>query len=216
MASRTAGLGIVLAAATYVRPTAALLPIVFAGATAARGRRLAGLAPAVIALAIIGVLVLPWGLRNARVFGSFLPTTTSGGSNLWMGNNQETKGGYMPQPEQLAKTMNEAQLDAYLASQAKQYIREHPGQFAARTGLKLIRLHERETIGVHWNAEGLSGRFNSGVLLPLKLVSTGYWLVALALGLLGIVWSSSAACSDQCSNRQSLPGPTSRSCTQWW
>jgi 4-amino-4-deoxy-L-arabinose transferase-like glycosyltransferase len=181
--------GALLAFATYVRPTAALLPILFAMTALPRERRRARpIAAAVVASLVIAALLVPWAVRNERAFGSLVPTTTSGGANLWMGNNPESVGGYMPYPERLGETMNEAQIDQHLGAIAKGYIRQYPGRFVIRTLVKLVRLHESETIGVAWNAEGLTQRFGRKVFIPLKIISTGYWLVALALGVIGIAF----------------------------
>jgi 4-amino-4-deoxy-L-arabinose transferase-like glycosyltransferase len=185
--ARAVIVGALLAFATYVRPTAVFLPILFAVSAMGKEKRLSRpIAAAVVALIVIAASIVPWGIRNACAFGSFAPTTTSGGANLWMGNNPETVGGYMPYPEQLGATMNEAQIDQHLAAIAKSYIRQHPGRFVVRTLVKLVRLHERETIGVHWNEEGIVRRFGGKVFLPLKIVSTGFWWLALAFGVAGV------------------------------
>ncbi len=181
-------LGVLLAAATYVRPIALLIPPLLAVLTMAKEKRLGRpLAAGPVELLVIGALILPWTIRNVRVFGSFVLTTTSGGVNLWMGNNPDSGGGYMPYPEYLSREMNEAQIDEHLGAIAKSYIRQYPGRFIARTLVKLIQLHDRETIGVHWNASGLTQRFSTRALLPLKIVSNGFWLLALAFSLIGII-----------------------------
>lgn len=83
--------------------------------------------------------------------------------------------------------MNQAQLEKYLGAKATSYIRQHPGLFVRRTLKKLLMLHDRETIGVVWNEKGLAQRFCTRVLLPLKILSTGFWFLALGLALFGIV-----------------------------
>ncbi len=180
-------LGVLLAAATYVRPMALLLPVVLASLTIAKERQwLPAVGALVLELVVIAALILPWSIRNTRVFGSFALTTTNGGVNLWMGNNPQTVGGYMEYPGDFGP-MNEVQVDKYLGATATSYIRHHPVQFVGRTLLKLVKLHDRETIGVVWNEKGLAQRFGTRILLPLKIISTGFWLLALGFALFGII-----------------------------
>jgi 4-amino-4-deoxy-L-arabinose transferase-like glycosyltransferase len=182
--------GLCLAAATYIRPTALLLPVVFALVDILRERKL--VAPtlrAAGALLVIFACVLPWSLRNQRHFGRFVLVSANGGSNLWMGNNPETTGYYQPLPE-LGLT-NQAEIDEELARRAKEYIRAEPVAFVVRTLKKAALLHRSETIGVVWNEPGLAQRAPSlfgpgtrGVKL-LKLASTAYWWIVLAAALFG-------------------------------
>lgn len=184
---QTVLVGTLLGAATYVRPTALLVPVLLALATIAKERQwVRPLAAAAVVFLVIGALNVPWGIRNARVFGSFV-LTTNGGATLWMGNNPYSLGSYMEYPEHL-KTMNEAEIDKYLGATAKSHILRYPGQFVGRTLVKLVRLHDRETIGVHWNEGGLTGRFGARVQWVLKFVSTGFWLVTVALAVIGVAF----------------------------
>jgi 4-amino-4-deoxy-L-arabinose transferase-like glycosyltransferase len=184
--------GLCLAAATYIRPTALLLPAVFALVDVLRDRKLvAPLLRAAGALLVILACVLPWSLRNQRHFGRFVLVSANGGSNLWMGNNPQTTGYYQPLPE-LGLT-NQAEIDEELARRAKEYIRAEPAAFVVRTLKKAVLLHRSETIGVVWNEPGLQraapslfGGAARGVKL-LKLASTAYWWLALALALFGWV-----------------------------
>ena len=50
---------------------------------------------------------------------------------------------------------------------------------------KLRYTHDRESIGVVWNQEGLTRAFGSGILMPLKLASAIYWWSMLVLAAVG-------------------------------
>jgi hypothetical protein len=50
--------------------------------------------------------------------------------------------------------------------------------------VKLVRLHERESIGIAWNP-GVE-RFGAAAVFALKLGSNAYWWAACALALTGI------------------------------
>jgi 4-amino-4-deoxy-L-arabinose transferase-like glycosyltransferase len=79
--------------AALVRAEAIALPIVPAAAMLGEpGARYA--AGRVLAASILGaaIALTPWTLRNARVFDSFVPTTTSLGRTLWIGHNERADG----------------------------------------------------------------------------------------------------------------------------
>lgn len=198
--ARSVGVGILLAACAYIRTTATLLPLLFGLFRVCRGGRFGSTTLAVGAiLGFIAVLVAPWTYRNYRVLGEPVAIATNSGANLWMGNNPQTTGEYMDEPPMPG--MNEVERDRHMKGLALEYIRQHPGRFLLRTGLKLLRLHERESIGVNWNEAGLAQRFpptvvsSEGqesvrphrVVMLLKLGSNAYWWAMLALGLAGII-----------------------------
>jgi 4-amino-4-deoxy-L-arabinose transferase-like glycosyltransferase len=180
--------GVCLAGAAYVRPTALLLPVVFAiPEVLGRGRITAQLYQVALAAGVMGLCFTPWVLRNQRAFGEFVLISTNGGPNTWMGNSPGTTGEYRRLPEQV-RGMSEPDRDRFLAGEAKAYIRAEPLAFVKRTLVKLVRLHDRETIGVVWNADGLARRYPAWLIRGLKLASTAYWWAGLALALAGTGW----------------------------
>ncbi len=176
--------GVLLAAASYVRPTALLLPALFGAVLAVRTRRLAPLAWAALAVVTMAACIAPWTVRNARLFHRVVLVSTNGGTNAWMGNNPHTSGEFMPPPYPAG--MNEAESNEHLGREARAYILGHPIRFAARSALKLVRLHERESIGVTWNSKGLEP-LGPRAVLALKLVANAYWWAAFAMAIAGIV-----------------------------
>ena len=178
--------GVVFAIAAYIRPTALLVPVVLAGLdflwNARRGRTF--VMAALLGL-VIAACLAPWSVRNTRHFGQFVAISTNGGANLWMGNNPSTTGFYQPWPDPAGR--NEAQLNADMGREARDYILKEPVKFLTRTLYKLARLHERQTIGVGWNEQGLTKIAGAKALTPLKALSTLYWLGAAALGAIGVV-----------------------------
>jgi 4-amino-4-deoxy-L-arabinose transferase-like glycosyltransferase len=180
--------GAVLAAAAYVRPTALLMPILFLSWQhldknwlAIRQRLIAVL----LMLIVIALLIAPWSMRNTYAFGKFTGLSTNGGANLWMGNNPNSVGEYMPLPP-IVSSMNEAERDQFLKQQATAHIRENPWLFAKRTAIRVLQVHSRESIGIAWNERGLISRYGRSILLPLKVVNQIYWLLMLGLGLGGL------------------------------
>jgi len=102
-----------------------------------------------------------------------------------MGNNPDATGGYMDLPE--LGMRNEAEIDRELKRQAIEYIKKEPVQFLSRTVVKIFKLHDRETIGVVWNENGIINRYGEKTLVALKVVSSLYWYPVLILGLSGVV-----------------------------
>jgi len=170
-------------AKTLVPPSASTPPADrrWVRGTGAARSGLAGL----VVITTMAALIAPWTLRNWRAFGEFVPVSTNRGSVLWMGNNPDTTGEYQLPPEM--PHLNEAQWNNELGRMARAYILEKPGEFVLRTARKALKMHDRETIGVAWNEQGLE---HAGVAAPgqnvLKAGSTLYWYGMLAAATAGI------------------------------
>ncbi|MGE5655702.1 MAG: glycosyltransferase family 39 protein [Actinomycetota bacterium] len=185
--SRAIGVGVLMAAASYMRPTAMLLPILFLFFRVLKTKEIFKTVTAtLIILLIMAVLIAPWSIRNTKLYGQFVTISTNGGANLWMGNNPNSEGGYMDLPPEVAG-MNEAQRDKHLKAIAVAHIKEKPFLFLYRCVKRLIETHSRESIGIAWNQQGLIQRYGTGILLPLKILNQLYWLAMLSLGLIGII-----------------------------
>jgi 4-amino-4-deoxy-L-arabinose transferase-like glycosyltransferase len=181
-------MGVFMALAAYLRPTALLLP---AGlALIVLWRRFPPIpvvAQAAGATIVMALLIAPWTARNFEVFDQFVPISANAGANLWMGNNPESVGEYMPVPKEL-KHLDRATQDAELRDRALDWMTQEPASALALMARKLVVTHSRETIGVAWNVEGLAerglGEFGQK---GMALLSTLYWYGILALALVGLV-----------------------------
>lgn len=184
---RTLVTGLALAAACYVRPIALLAaPLAFLREAFIERRMKRAMLACVGASLVMIILILPWSFRNLRVFNHFVLVSTNAGANFWMGNNPDTKGTYMALPN--LPLTNEAELDQELNRQAWAYIRIEPFLFVQRTFKKALTLHDRESIGVMWNELGLQQNFGQRVLLPLKILSSGYWYCVLLGACIGVIF----------------------------
>jgi 4-amino-4-deoxy-L-arabinose transferase-like glycosyltransferase len=185
--------GCLAAVSSLIRPTALFLPAVLGIVFAWQKRNffLTMKLVALMAVAMISVMT-PWIYRNYKLFNEPISGSSSAGANFWMGNNPNTTGFYEP-PPQFDSTLNEAQIDAELRREAIAYIKERPLAFIGRTLVKAVRLYERETIGISWNAEGLQQTFGSRSLIIVKVISQIYWSVALVLFAWGCALYSSAS-----------------------
>lgn len=177
-----------LVAGAFVRPT--ILPLivfvpVFDALLAGRWRSavLAGLLAAIIGAAAL----TPWAMRNDAHFGKPVLVSANFGSNLWMGNNPDTTGGYMRTPDDLPK--GRVMQDEILKQRALKFIAEDPIRYLQLCLRRSYLAFNRETIGVVWNKNGLPDFAEA----PLKVLMSGYWLLVFGLSLFGAllyVWKA--------------------------
>jgi len=135
--------GAACAALVYVHPEFAGLPIllfVLALLVSDRRRWLAcwGLGAAVVVLAL-----LPWWLRNDRLFGRFVPATTRLGVTLYDGVRPGATGAsdmsFEPQLADQTRGLVELEYDAWYLRRSWQAIRDAPGRAAALALVKAGR-----------------------------------------------------------------------------
>jgi 4-amino-4-deoxy-L-arabinose transferase-like glycosyltransferase len=185
--ARAAVSGLAFGAASYFRPIALLLPIIAWLSTVLDWRKLrAGIPAMLVSLVVIAATIAPWTIRNAQVFGHFVPMSTSDGVNLWMGNNAGSDGSYSPLPVTV-QGLNEYEQNRILSEDALLFVSEHPLMFVSRTFKKVALLHISETTAITWNMEGIRRISGENALFPLKLVTQGFWTGALVLAFAGIV-----------------------------
>ncbi len=150
--ARAVLVGVLLAAASYIRPTAILLPFAFAFGHALRKKQLLKPVAAVcVIIAVMALLIAPWTARNMRAFGRFVLISTNGGVTLWMGNNPLAPLQRIEGPLPGVQGMSEVEREVHLKEEAIVYIKKHPVKFVVRSARKLVLLHSRETISVHFS-----------------------------------------------------------------
>jgi 4-amino-4-deoxy-L-arabinose transferase-like glycosyltransferase len=95
-APRTAALllgGVLLGWATLIRNQGAALPVLLIAAWLFQ-RKPAPRKSALLLTAAFVVTLAPWTVRNALAFHAFVPVSTNGGINLFIGNNPTARGRY--------------------------------------------------------------------------------------------------------------------------
>ena len=178
--------GATVAAATYVRPTALPMLVIFPVFQWIADRDLRALVAGTTLSALTAALLFaPWCYRSVILFDRLVLVSANGGVNLWMGNNPGSTGGYMDLPSR--QFANEVDRDHYYGGEAVKFIITHPLTYAKLSFNRAMTTYGRETIGVVWNEKGLSSKFTGGSLLMLKRISSAYWWLLLVLGLIGFV-----------------------------
>ncbi len=138
-----------------------------------RRRRIEAAALACIAFAAV---LAPWAARNARLQGEFVPASTGGGIELYIGNNPRATGilshDFRLFSEELSLIHprelhpNEAQRGRLYQADAAAFIRSHPGRFLELCAVRLGQLWKVYSPRVPlWQSLLTIGSF--GVALPL-------------------------------------------------
>lgn len=108
------------------------------------------------AVLVVGVMVVvaPWTIRNAIVFGELIPVSTNDGDNLCVGFSTETTG-YFTMPEscntvELYTAGPEAELrrQATTRDRALEFIRRHPAELPELTWKKLWYTYRTDSDGI--------------------------------------------------------------------
>jgi 4-amino-4-deoxy-L-arabinose transferase-like glycosyltransferase len=136
--------GAATGAAVLVRPSWALYVPVALGvwvAASGRGRRLAALRGAAIVVLGVVVVMAPWWVRNARVYGRFVPTALWTGASLYDGLNPRATGAsdmsFLADP--VFWPLDEETQDAVLRDRAVAFARAHPGRVLQLAAVKAAR-----------------------------------------------------------------------------
>lgn len=172
-------------AATYVRPIALLIPFILIGLSFLRGFDFKQLfSSSIVTVITMTILIAPWATRNYDLFDEFVLISTNGGPVFWMGNNPDSTGEYMPLPENLEFDSETERAD-YFKSEAIKHIKEEPGIFAKRLVKRFVDYYRSENIGVNWNIKGIKQQGLDKTVLPLKFISSGYWVLLVLLAVYG-------------------------------
>src|SRR5262249_35046307 len=97
-----------------------------------------------IVITVAFLIVLPWSLRNHRVFGEFVLVSTNGGLTLLTGNNPSARGDYTPDDPlvtSIPRTVaTQVAVDKEATHRAFMWIQANPGRFFLLIPLKVFRL----------------------------------------------------------------------------
>jgi hypothetical protein len=181
--------GVILAAASFVRVHALLFPFIFAVALIWRHRTpLRELIPFVaISFVAMAACIAPWTIRNTHVFGEVVPISDNSGAVFWAGNNDLSTGECCAPLPADVQNLPEIEIDHVLRERTKTWVRENPGQAAWLFWRKLYLTHNRETMGIVWNEQSLSRYLPPAGIMAAKLVSSLYWLGVFVFGVAGAI-----------------------------
>jgi hypothetical protein len=157
-----------------------------------------------IAILLVGLVIAltPLVARNAIISGRFIPLTTGGGINFYIGNNPGANGYYaLPRYEgrSLGATPDEQRRHMYAVASAESERELSPGEvstFWLRAGMRFLSEHPRQGVALWWrkflffwnsyeraNVENLTIHRRFRGVLQLPLVTFG---IVAPLGIIGI------------------------------
>lgn len=131
-------IGIVSALLALTQPAMAPIPLLFGLAMMpyAGVRRIMAVGTAAVVVA--GLCMTPWWIRNWLVLHAFVPLTSSSEISLWIGNNPDATGNWIPTPPN-RDGLGELEYAKSLGALARQWIAAHPGEFVYLTAAKFVR-----------------------------------------------------------------------------
>lgn len=142
-------LGLLVGAATLVRPQTLLLALLFAGVALLgcppgdgvriHGSRAARAAPVLVTVIAALLVCAPWTARNCVQMNQCALVSVNGGWNLLIGADPASTGAWAPiqVPEACREVFDEAGKDACFGREARRYIAEHPGAWLGLVPRKL-------------------------------------------------------------------------------
>jgi len=183
--------GVVFGWGCLIKPIMLFVPalMLLAAGSGGRGRKVAR--DLLVVYAVLFCVVLPWTLRNYRVFDAFVLVSNNEGINLLIGNNAKATGGYVRELEeapQIEAVDGELERDRLARALAIDYIRTHPWVTIARVPAKLWHMYAKDVEGLHWNELAMDageGTPRERPLFVLKLASQAIYLALVGCFLLG-------------------------------
>lgn len=184
--------GLLFGLATLMRPQTMLFPIgaVIALMLVCRAFRWTDAGKALLILAVAGAaVVLPWTLRNERVFGEPVLVSTNGGVALYTGASDRATGDHFswedpalwreigfPMEERVAR---QAELDRHLKALSWTWIADNPGRWLALGPTKMLLLWSKDS-DAFWSLKASHPRLGLP-LTALTALNQLFYLAVLAL-----------------------------------
>lgn len=186
--------GILVGLATLARGLFILLPLVLLAWFWIRRRNCNAFLLSVSALALgMALALLPWTVRNAAVFGRFIPISTNSGVNLLVSFNPVSRGGFVsgsqiPSFQELSSSgLDELAFDQASRNLALDFIRSKPVQAVALAPLKVFQLYRDDVSGVIWNDSNPQQPLPTWLRISLIAVAQAAYLVVLVAGVIALL-----------------------------
>lgn len=176
------------ALATLTKATLTILPPLLLAATAwlaGTGLRRT-IIILIVASCLYAVFMSPWWIRNAAVFGTFVPFTTGSAQNLYLGNNPNNPDAGIDwvtnvEPARVAAIAalpDELTRQRAYGEAARAYIANNPGAIVRAAVKKFVRF---------WNVVPNAGEFR-GIYAVISAASFGPVLALALLAVLRRLW----------------------------
>jgi hypothetical protein len=167
-----------LGLAILVRPTALLFLFLFFVILCWKKRFRLAAVLLLIQIAVIG----PWTLRNYIVYNQFILTTTTGGADLWVGNNPEANGEMDPAPDVAAylNSHDTVTAERHGEEEVKKFLLTDPAGFLRLQLIKAMKFFSVIRTSAWWWHLGGASRIITFIL------SAAFTFTLLVLGIQGM------------------------------
>lgn len=171
--------GMCLGGATLTQPSHILFPGALILLELYRGSTLRRSA-AIIAPLVLGIVLVvsPWTMRNYMVLGQIIPVANTAGISLYVGNNPNATGTYVPVPE--LGELDEIAANKKAAQLATEWIISNPTKFASLIVPKNIAFLGDDSDGPFWSLKRGCNRSGLDYILA-KTLTNVLWLTLMLL-----------------------------------
>jgi 4-amino-4-deoxy-L-arabinose transferase-like glycosyltransferase len=145
------------------------------------------------AFIVVGTIIIlsPWTIRNYIYFKAFIPVSTNGGANFWIGNNPLAYGGYIfpnnAEENPLFPLIGtETLIDKTGYSLGLKFIKENPVRALQLIPAKLFYLINSNDFGLHWNKLSAVSQNQHGAGNRPFAITNLLYLIIVVIALIGI------------------------------
>ena len=185
--------GLLTGIGILVRPSLLLVPCLWAlYAIASPTKCKLILWNSIVSLFVVGLVIVPWSVRNYVVLGEVVPVSTNGGDVFYRSNNPLASGGYTENGERDLSALigNEILWEKTGYTWGKEWIKENPLAFLKLAIKKQGILLGDDTEGVYSTLKMGHGKVGFSYLL-LASISNAWWMVVWFLAAVGSLrWRS--------------------------
>ncbi|MFP4460054.1 MAG: hypothetical protein ACLFSQ_10765 [Candidatus Zixiibacteriota bacterium] len=127
-------------------------------------------------------------MRNYKIFDKFVPVSTNGGLNLYIGNNPQANGSYWwPEGVYDEKHLNEAEKSSKYRKLAINYMISHPIRTIKLSAKKLFLMFITDSAGIHWAQKTTYENLSPKTMLILFLWTQINYIIFMVLSIFGII-----------------------------
>jgi hypothetical protein len=189
--------GVIFGIATLTKAQTLFLPAVLSLAwrffSPRRIRFLSDLTRIAAIYGAVGVVILPWTVRNYLVFGEVVLISTNGGGTLLAGNNPSARGDDA-EDDPLVKRIpadveQQVAADRLATSMALEWIHDNPAAFAILVPKKVWRLWAPDGEGEWWYQRGFKDYFKYELIFRIiRVFNQLYYVCIILLAGLSVIY----------------------------
>jgi 4-amino-4-deoxy-L-arabinose transferase-like glycosyltransferase len=146
-------------------------------------------------VAVAGLTVAPWTIRNAIAMDAFVPLSTNASITLWSGHNPDANGAQVYAPRSLLREVQgrgkerEIGESELLRRKAFEFMGSHPGRELELIPLKLLNLNRGDSWALEWVNAGRPGSRPIGADLttPVRVIADSAYFGLLAATILALI-----------------------------